>query len=90
MDLTEGWAAYLKILLPWPDGKEVRVTGMENTTATSKIQGTSYHDIWKQNGRVFEDVRGQASSDGKTLTITVAAMYEKDHPIHNHLIFERQ
>ncbi|MDQ2710770.1 MAG: hypothetical protein M3Y24_00820 [Acidobacteriota bacterium] len=90
LDLIGADAQSLKASLPWSDGKEVHVTGMENATATSKIHGKIFHDIWKQNGRIIEDVHGVVSSDGRTLTTTVDARYQQDRPIHNHLTFEMQ
>ncbi len=90
LDLIGANGQPLKVSLPWSDGKEVPVTGMENATATSKIQGKTFHDLWKQNGRIIEDVHGVVSSDGKTLTTTVDARYTQDIPIHNHLTFDKQ
>ncbi len=76
--------------LPWSDGREVSVQGMENATATSKIQGRTFHDIWKQNGKVTEDVHGIVSPDGKTLRTTVDGTDSQGHPYHNELTFDRQ
>lgn len=90
LDLIGADGQPIKVLLPWSDGKEVHVTGMENATAISKIQGNTFHDIWKQNGRIIEDVHGTVSSDGRTLTATVDARYQEDRPIHNHLTFKKQ
>ena len=88
LDLVGADGQPIKVLLPWSDGKEVHVTGTENATAISKIQGNTFHDIWKQNGRTIEDVHGAVSSDGRTLTATVDARYQEDRPIHNHLTFK--
>jgi hypothetical protein len=90
LDLIGADGQPIKVLLPWSDGKVVHVTGMENATAISKIQGNTFHDIWKQNGRIIEDVHGAVSSDGRTLTATVDARYQEDRPIHNHLTFKKQ
>ncbi|MBV8833715.1 MAG: hypothetical protein JO217_10695 [Acidobacteriaceae bacterium] len=76
-----------QVSLPWSDGKEVPVTGMENTTASSTILGTRFHDIWKQNGKMIEDVRGVLSPNGRTLTIAVQGKTGQ-HGFHNHLIFD--
>jgi hypothetical protein len=76
--------------LPWSDGREVAVQGMENVTATSKIQGRTFHDIWKQNGKVIEDVHGVVSGDGRTLRTTVDGTDSQGHPYHNELTFDRQ
>jgi hypothetical protein len=83
----------LKASLPWSDGKEVPVTaaqGMENVTATSKIRGKIFDDIWKQNGRIIERVHGVMPSDRRNLTITVDGTDRRDSTIHNNLVFERQ
>jgi hypothetical protein len=90
LDLVGADGQPVKVSLPWSDGKEVHVTGMENATATSKIQRNTFHDIWKQNGRIIEDVHGVVSSDGRTLTTTVDARYQQDRPIHNQLTFDKQ
>ncbi len=71
LDLIGADGGAIKVALPWSDGKEVPVTGMENATAASKIKGKTFHDAWKQNGRVIEDVRGVVLADGTTLTTTV-------------------
>lgn len=90
LDLVDADGQKLKISLPWSDGKEVHPTGMENATAISKIQGRTFHDIWKQNGRTIENVPGALSSNGKSLTIFVDAMYQEGHRIQNRLTFEKQ
>ncbi len=81
---------FFKASLPWPDGKEVSVQGMENAVAASKIQGRTFHDIWKQNGKVTEDVHGIVSPDGETLRTTVNATDSQGHPYHNELTFDKQ
>ena len=90
LDLIGADGQPLQASLPWSDGKEVSVTGMENATATSKIQGNTFHDIWKQNSRIIEDVHGVVSSDGRTLTITVDGTPRQGRPFHNRLTFEKQ
>jgi hypothetical protein len=90
LDLIGADGQPLKASLPWSDGNEVHVTGMENATAISKMQGKTFHDTWKQNGRIIEDVHGVVSSDGATLTTTVDATDKQDRPVHNHLTFEKQ
>jgi hypothetical protein len=65
--------------LPWSDGREVPVTGIENVAATSKIHGKTFHDVWKQNGSVIENVHGVASPDRRTLTITVDGTDRQGH-----------
>ena len=90
LDLVGADGQLLKVSLPWSDGKEVHVKGMENATATSKIQNNTFHDIWRQNGRIIEDVHGAVSSDGRTLTTLVDAKYQQDRPIHNSLTFDKQ
>jgi len=88
LDLISADGQTLKVSLPWSDGKEVHVTGMEDATAISKVQGRAFHDVWKQHGRTIEDVRGVVSSDRRTLTITVDATDKQDRPVHNNLTFE--
>jgi hypothetical protein len=90
LDLIGADDRTLKASLPWSDGKEVLVTGMENATATSKIRGRRFHDIWKQNGKVIEDVLGVVLPDGKTLRISVDATDKQGRPYHNELAFEKQ
>jgi hypothetical protein len=90
LDLIGADGQPVKVSLRWSDGKEVHPRGIENATVTSKVEGRTFHDIWKQNGRIIEDVHGVVSSDGRTLTTTVDAMYEQGHPIHNHLTFDKQ
>ena len=90
LDLIGADGQPLKASLPWSDGKEVSVQGMENATATSKIQGRTFHDIWKQNGKVTEDVHGVVSADEKTLKITVHATDKQGRSYHNELTFDEQ
>ena len=83
----------LKASLPWSDGKEVVVAvkeGMGNVTATSKIQGKTFDDTWKEDGKIIEKVHGVVSPDGKTLTITVDGTDKQGRTFHNHLRFEKQ
>jgi hypothetical protein len=89
LDLIGADGQPLKASLPWSDGKEVSVEGMENTATTSKIQGRTFHDIWKQNGRIIEDVHGVVSPGGKTLKITVHGTDTQGHRYHNELTFDR-
>jgi len=63
---------------------------MENATATSRIEGRALHDIWKQNGKVIEDVHGVVSPDGKTLRVTVDGTGKQRRSYHNEWTFERQ
>jgi hypothetical protein len=79
----------LKAALPWSDGKEVSVEGMGNATATSKIQGRIFHDIWKVSGKVTEDVHG-VSPDGATLRTTVNGTDNQGRPYHNELTFDKE
>jgi hypothetical protein len=90
LDLIRPDGQPVKASLPWSDGKEVSVQGMDNATAPSKIQGRRFHDIWKQNGKVIEDVHGVVSPDGKTLKITVDATDRQGHSYRNQLSFDRQ
>jgi hypothetical protein len=90
LNLIDADGQSLKAWLPWSDGKEVPVTAMENATATSKIRGKTFHDIWKQNGRIIEDVHGVVSPDGKTLTTTVIGTDTEGRAFHNQLTFDKQ
>ena len=90
LDLIGADGQALKAALPWSDGTEVAVAGMENTTATSKMKGRRFHDIWKQNGKQIEDVHGVVSPDGKTLRTTVDATDNQGRPHHNELTFDKQ
>jgi hypothetical protein len=66
------------------------MTEIENTTATSIIQGRTFHDVWKQNGTIIEDVHGVVSPDGKTLTTTVDGTDRHGRKFHNRLTFDKQ
>ena len=93
LDLIGADGQPLKASLPWSDGREVSVTaagGLENARAISKIQGKTFDDTWKENGKIVERVHGVVSYDGRTLTITVDGKDKQDHPFQNRLIFEKQ
>lgn len=90
LDLINADGQRLKISLPWSGGKPVSPNGMENTVTTSKIRGRTFHDIWKENGNVTEDVRGAVSPDGKTLKVTVSGADRQGRPYHNELTFDKQ
>jgi hypothetical protein len=90
LDLIRSDGQPLKAALPWSDGKEVPVEGMQNATATSKIRGRTFHDIWKQNEKVIEDVHGVVSADGKTLKTTVDGTDSQGRPYRNELTFDKQ
>jgi len=45
LDLIGAGGQPLKASLPRSDGKEVPVTGMENVTAASKIEGKTFDDV---------------------------------------------
>jgi len=90
LDLMGADGQPLQASLPWSDGKEVSVQGMENATATSKMQRRTFHDIWKQKGNVIEDVHGIVSPDRKTLKTIVNATDRQGRPYHNELTFDKQ
>jgi hypothetical protein len=90
LDLTGPDGKVYTPSLPWSDGKEVSVEGMDDATATSKIQGRTLHDIWKQDGKVTENVQGVVSRDEKTMKTTVDGTDSAGHKYHNELIFEKQ
>jgi hypothetical protein len=91
LDLVDAGGNKLHVELPWSDGKEVEVSGMENTTATSKILGRrTFHDVWKQNGKIIEDVHGAVSSKGRVLKITVDVTGLQGRHAHNELWFDKQ
>lgn len=89
LDLTNGDGQHLKISLPWSGGKPVSPSGMKNTVTTSKIQGRTFHDVWKQNGKLIEDVHGVLSPDGKTLKVTINGTDKQGRPYHNELTFDK-
>ena len=76
--------------LPWSDGREVSIEGMPKTTAISRIRGRTFHDIWKQDGHVIEDVRGFVSANGKSFRTTVDGTDSQGRSYHNELVFNRQ
>ena len=94
LDLTRAGGEVLKASLPWSDGKEVsvRVTqgNMENVTATSRIQGRTFNDTWRENGKVIENVHAVVSPDGRILTITVDGTDSQGRSFQNHLMFEKR
>jgi hypothetical protein len=93
LDLIGADGQPLKVSLPWSDGKEVApVTGggVGKVTAISKTKGRSFHDTWKENGRIIERVHGVVSPDGRTLTISVDGTDRQDRAFHNRLRFEKQ
>jgi hypothetical protein len=88
LDLMRADGQAFKASLPWSDGREVVVAG--DVTASSRIAGRSFRDTWKANGKVIEQVHGVASSDGRTLTITVDGTDSQGRAFHNRLRFEKQ
>ena len=94
LDLIGADGQALEASLPWSDGKEVPVAvargSMENVTATSRIQGSTFDDTWKENRKIIEKVHAAVSPDRRTLTISVDGSDRQDHSFHNHLIFEKQ
>jgi len=90
LDLVPADGKRVNIALPWSAGNPVSPEGMENAVTTSKIQGRTFHDIWKQNGKIIEDVRGRVSPDGKTLNVTVDGTNVQGRTYHNELTFDRQ
>lgn len=90
LDLIRADGQPLKAALPWSNGKAVSVQGMENATATSKIQGRTFHDIWKVNGKITENVQGVVSLDGKTLRTTVDGTENQGRSYHNELTLDKQ
>ena len=90
LDLSGADGQHHKPALPWSDGREVSVEGVVNATATSKIQGRTFHDIWKMNGKIIEDVHGIVSPDGKTFKARVDGTDTQGQTYHNELTFDRQ
>ena len=90
LDLIGAEGQPLKVSLPWSDGKEVAPVGMGNVTAISKMEGRTFHDTWKENGRIIERVHGVMSPDGKTLIISVDGTDRQGNAFHNRLRFEKQ
>ena len=90
LDLLTADDQSVKVELPWSDGKEVPVSGMENAVATSKLQGRKFNDTWRQNGKLIETVHGVVSSDGRTVTITIDGTDAQNRAFHNRLTFEKQ
>jgi hypothetical protein len=83
----------LRAALPWSDGKEVHVQvieGVEAATVVSKIEGDTFHDTWKRDGKVIERVHGAVSPDGKKLTIRVEGPTKQGGTFHNRLQFDKQ
>jgi hypothetical protein len=93
LDLIGADGRPLKASLPWSDGKEVPVAvtegNMNNVTAVSKIQGKTFDDTWRENGKVVEKVRGVLSSDRRSLAVSVEGTASQGRAFHNHLVFEK-
>ena len=90
LDLIAADGQRIEASLPWSDGKEVRVIGMNNATASSKISGKTFHDVWRQNERIIEDVHGEVSSDGRILKTSVDGTDRQGRTFHNRLTFEKR
>jgi len=93
LNLTYADGQTLEASLPWSDGADVSVAagrGFEGVTAVSKIQGKTFNDTWKRNGRVIETVHGSVSQDGKTLKIEVDGADMQGRAFHNRLTFKKQ
>ncbi len=88
LDLIHADGQPFNASLPWSDGKEVVVAG--DVTATSRIEGRSFRDTWRADGKIMEQVHGVASPDGRTLTITVDGTDSQGGAFHNRLKFEKQ
>lgn len=93
LSLTDADGGTLEASLPWSDGTEVSVAadrGFEGVTAVSKIQGRTFRDTWKREGRVIETVHGVVSGNGTILTIEVAGTDTQGRTFHNRLTFAKQ
>lgn len=93
LDLVRANSESFLASLPWSDGKEVSVVTAQpstNLNAVSKIRGRSFHDTWKENGKIIEKVHGVLSPDGVTLIITIDGTDSQDRPFHNRLQFDKQ
>ena len=76
--------------IPWSDGKEVRIEGIENATGTQIIRGHSNDVALKQGGKTFMTIQGVLSPDGKTQTATVTRIDEKGGRIQHKEFYEKQ
>ena len=94
LDLVAAGGQPLKAALPWSDGKEVTLEviegNMTNVKTVSKIQGRTFEDTWRQDGKVIEKVRGAVSQDGKTLTVDVEGPSSQGGSFHNSVVFDKQ
>jgi len=90
LDLTGADGQALEVSLLCSDGREVRMEGVENASDVSKVHRRTFHDTWKQNGKVIGDLRGVVSEDGRILKIAVAATDQQNRPIHNNVTFPKQ
>jgi len=63
---------------------------MANVTAVSKINGNTFDDTWRGNGKVIEQVHSVVSPDGKTLTVTVGGTLPQAGTFHNQVAFDKQ
>lgn len=63
-DLGDGSGLHGHELVLWPAQRQ---TGYDLSSV--KIQGRTFHDTWKQNGKAIEDVHGAASETAAKTTV---------------------
>ena len=75
---------------PWSGGKEVHVTGVENATWVSNIDGRILDETMKMGGKEILKSHVVCSPDGKTLTVTVNSTDSQGGQRHGVLVYEKQ
>jgi hypothetical protein len=75
---------------PIPAGEEfVPVTGIENTTISTKIVGRTYDAVLRVRTGV-EHLHGVLSKDGKTLTVEGTGTDKNGESFHDVYVYEKQ
>ena len=74
------------------DGKEVPYKGNPNadTASPKRIDGNSYSNPWKKDGKETTTSHVVVSKDGKTLTVHQTGKNAKGEAVKHTLVFERQ
>ena len=76
--------------IPWSDGKEVRIEGLENTTGTQIIRGHSLKATLKEGGRTVLMIEANLAPDGKTQLGIITNIDEKGHRTQHTEFYEKQ
>jgi hypothetical protein len=73
----------------YSEGKEVPVTGMENSTVVETRTRSTMEHTWKM-GNVTSTGKGVLSKGGKIMTYTIDGTDSQGHHEHDVLVFEKE